>query len=32
MAGKANRAVQFMPFASLRGYYDGIREQERIKE
>ena len=28
----ADRAVQFMPFASLRGYYDKIREQERLKE
>ena len=35
MAGntrRADRAVQFMPFASLRGYYDKIREQERVKE
>ena len=29
---RAERARQFMPFASLRGYYDFIREQERIKE
>ena len=28
----ADRARQFMPFASLRGYYDFIREQEREKE
>lgn len=28
----ADRAKQFMPFASLRGYYDKIREQERITE
>ena len=28
----ADRARQFMPFASLRGYYDFIREQERVKE
>lgn len=28
----ADRARQFMPFASLRGYYDYIREQERVKE
>lgn len=26
------RAKQFMPFASLKGYYDYIKEQERIKE
>lgn len=29
---RAERARQFMPFASLRGYYDFIREQERVKE
>lgn len=29
---KANRARQFMPFASLRGYYDLIRQQERVRE
>lgn len=29
---KADRARQFMPFASLRGYYDLIREKERIRE
>ena len=28
----SDRARQFMPFASLRGYYDYIREQERVKE
>lgn len=27
-----DRARQFMPFASLRGYYDQIREQERVRE
>ncbi|MGN1341106.1 MAG: YolD-like family protein [Oscillospiraceae bacterium] len=33
MAGKkGDRAVQFMPFASLKGYYDQIREQERLRE
>jgi len=26
------RARQFMPFASLRGYYDIIREKERVRE
>ena len=31
-SGRADRAVQFMPFASLRGYYDKLREQERLKE
>lgn len=31
-ARKADRARQFMPFASLRGYYDLIREQERVQE
>ncbi len=29
---KVDRAAQFLPFNSLRGYYDKIREQERIKE
>lgn len=29
---RADRARQFMPFASLKGYYDYIREQERVKE
>lgn len=28
----ADRAKQFMPFASLKGYYDGLREQERVRE
>ena len=26
------RAVQFMPFAALKGYYDLIRERERVAE
>ncbi len=26
-----NRAVQFTPFAALRGYYDLIREKERVR-
>ena len=30
--GMADRAKQFMPFASLKGYYDMIREQERRRE
>ena len=29
---KPDRAKQFMPFAALRGYYDLIKECERIKE
>lgn len=29
-APRAGRAQQFMPFAALRGYYDLIRERERI--
>lgn len=29
---KLDRAKQFMPFAALRGYYDLIRQCERIKE
>ena len=29
---RANRASQFMPFASLRGYYDQVRKQERVVE
>lgn len=29
---KPDRARQFMPFASLRGYYDLIRQQERVRE
>ena len=27
---REDRARQFMPFASLRGYYDLIRERERV--
>lgn len=27
-----DRAIQFQPFAALRGYYDIVREQERIVE
>lgn len=30
MSDKADRAKQFMPFASLKGYYDMVREQEKI--
>ena len=26
------RAKQFMPFASLKGYFDLIREEQRVKE
>ena len=29
---RADRARQFMPFAALRGYYDLIRRQERVRE
>jgi len=29
---KASRAKQFLPFASLKGYYDEIRERQRIIE
>lgn len=29
---KTERAKQFMPFAALRGYYDIIKNCERIKE
>lgn len=29
---KTERAKQFMPFAALRGYYDMIKNCERIKE
>lgn len=32
MASRQDRARQFMPFASLKGYFDKIREQERVKE
>ena len=27
-----DRARQFMPFAALKGYYDLVREQERVRE
>ena len=27
---RADRAQQFMPFAALKGYYDLIRERERV--
>lgn len=30
MNEKTSRAKQFLPFASLKGYYDQIRERERI--
>ena len=29
---RAGRARQFMPFAALRGYYDLLRERERVPE
>ncbi|MGN1153940.1 MAG: YolD-like family protein [Candidatus Gastranaerophilaceae bacterium] len=29
---RQDRARQFMPFASLKGYFDKIREQQKIKE
>jgi hypothetical protein len=29
---KASRAKQFLPFATLKGYYDEIRERKRIIE
>jgi len=29
---KASRAKQFLPFASLKGYYDEIRERQRVIE
>ena len=29
---RADRAAQFMPFAALRGYYELIRQQQRIPE
>lgn len=32
MNEKASRAKQFLPFASLRGYYDQIKERQRIIE
>ena len=28
----ADRAAQFMPFAALTGYYDLVRERERVSE
>ena len=28
----ADRAAQFMPFAALTGYYDLVREKERVRE
>ena len=30
MNDKTDRARQFMPFASLKGYYDMVREKEKI--
>ena len=30
--GRADRAAQFMPFAALTGYYDLVRERERVSE
>ena len=30
--GRADRAAQFMPFAALTGYYDLVRERERVTE
>lgn len=29
---RANRAAQFMPFAALRGYYELVRQQQRVRE
>ena len=29
---RRQRAAQFMPFAALKGYYDLIRERERVAE
>ena len=29
---RADRAAQFMPFAALRGYYELIRQQQRVPE
>ena len=29
---RADRAAQFMPFAALRGYYELVREQQRVRE
>lgn len=31
-ANNIERAKQFMPFAALRGYYELVREQERVTE
>lgn len=31
-AARADRAAQFMPFAALTGYYELVREQERVAE
>lgn len=31
-AQRAGRAQQFMPFAALKGYYDLIRERERVPQ
>ena len=28
----ADRAMQFAPFAAMKGYYEAVREQERITE
>jgi len=30
VSDKADRAKQFMPFAALKGYYDLVREKEKI--
>lgn len=32
MNEKTSRAKQFLPFASLKGYYDEIRERQRVIE
>lgn len=32
MTAREKRAVQFMPFDALKGYYDEILAQERIRE
>lgn len=29
---RADRAAQFMPFAALRGYYELVRQQQRVRE
>ena len=31
-SSRASRAQQFMPFAALRGYYELIRERERVEQ